>query len=443
MLNDLACKSLIAEAKRSGKSFKKFDRNGLYLLAKPSGQGCWYYKYRIAGKEKKIAFGPYPAISLAEARDKHHAAFKVVTDGKDPSKERQKAKEQAKLDLLNTFELVGKDWFDHVKEQWSENHAQTIERRLNKDLYPSLGHRPIKEIDDSELLSALQKIEKRGSNEIARRNLQYASNIFRHARRKKLVNDNPAEHLEGALKPYQRGHFPSMTLEELPLFLEKFERNEARLSIDTREAMELLMLTLLRTKELLGCEWSEVYIDDRRMIIPGRRMKRKKGCPIPQDHIVPLSNQAFEILMKRKKRNELLDPRQQSKFVFPSYKGPHKHLHNRTVGKALERMGYLGIHTGHGFRALGMGIAKEKLGYAHEVIDRQLAHVGIDELKRSYDRAKYLPQRELMMQEISDFVKNIWSDGQNNISEYYKSSYQVTYFISSQNTWKFDNSRLC
>ena len=405
MLTTLVCRSLMAEAKRTGLSKKKFDRNGLYLFAKPTGEGYWYYKYRIHGSEKKIGLGPFSLVSLKDARDLHQDACKSVRNGIDPSAKRREGQRQAKRDKINTVEAMGMAWFNHVKAQWSHNHAQTVIRRLRKDIFATIGHMPAKEVSPLILLEALQKIEARGSNEIARRCLQYANNIFSYGKRFELVGHNPTEDLEGALQPYQRGYFPAMSLEELPEFIRRLERNEARLSIDTREAMELLMLTLLRTSELLTCEWINFYPQDKRIIIPGLKMKRKKGCPVPQDHIVPLSTQAMKILLGRKKRNDLLESNQQSKFIFPSQnKGPLMHMHKRTIGKALFRMDYQGVHTGHGFRALGMGIAKEKLNYNHDVVDRQLAHIPVDELKRSYDRAKYLPQRTEMMQRIANYI---------------------------------------
>ena len=405
MLTDLACRSLISAAKHQGKAIKKADKEGLYLLAKPSGEGYWYYKYRISGSEKKIGFGPYSKVPLRIARDRHSQAYKEVLNGIDPSLKRQESQRQAKRDNINTLQALGMAWFNHTKGRWSANHAQTVLRRLQKDLFATLGHQPANSIKPLMLLAALKKIEERGSNEIARRNLQYAKNIFAFGKLNELIDRNPALDLDGALQPFQRGFFPSMTLEELPTFLQKLERNEACLSVDTREAMELLMLTLLRTSELVAVEWKDFHEQQKKLVIPGAKMKRKTGCPIPQDHIVPLSSQAMKIFLERKKRSALLEPNRQSKFVFPSNnKGPLMHMHKRTIGKALFRMDYQGVHTGHGFRALGMGIAKEKLNYAHDIVDRQLAHVPVDELKRSYDRAKYLPQRIEMMQKIANYI---------------------------------------
>ncbi|MBN8669407.1 MAG: integrase arm-type DNA-binding domain-containing protein [Chitinophagales bacterium] len=404
MLTDLACKSTISSARESKKTIKKFDRQGLYLEARPNGKAYWNYKYRIRGKELKISFGPYPLISLAEAREKHFAAYKQVKEGIDPSQKRQQEAVQAKFDTANTFKHWAVAWLDHNINQWSDNHYQTIKRRLEKDLLPGVGHLPIKDITRKRLLEELKKIEARGSLEIAHRSLGYAHNIFQYAINEEYLTKNVADNLSGSLQPKRVGYFPSMPLEELPNFLRKLERNEAQLSLDTREAMEALMHTLVRTKELIGIKYSEVFLDQARLIIPGTRMKRKKGCPIPQDHVVPLSRQMVKLFAERKRRNETLEPHLQSQYVFPSEKGPHKHMSNGTIGKALFRMGYRGIHTGHGFRALGMGIAKEKLGYYHDIIDRQLGHVSNDELKRSYDRALYLSQRIEMMQRVSDYI---------------------------------------
>ncbi len=393
MLTDLSCKSTISAARLVGRTIKKFDRKGF-----------WYYKYRIHGKQLKIALGPYPVISLAEAREKHLAAYKLVVGGTDPSQKRQEEAVQAKFDQTNTFGHWCDRWLAHNRNQWSDNHHQTVKRRIDKDLRPGLGHLPIKGITRKGLLNELRKVEERGSLEVAHRCAGYAYNVFQHGVNEEYLSRNIAVDLSNALLPKQPGHFPSMPLEELPEFLSKFERNESQLSIDTREAMEALMHTLLRTKELIGLKHSEIFLDAAYLLVPGDRMKKKKGCPKPQDHIVPLSRQMVALFRERKRRNDLLEPHLQSVYVFPSQLGPHKHMSNRTIGKALFRMGYRGVHTGHGFRALGMGIAKEKLGYDHDIIDRQLAHISENEMKRSYDRAKYLPQRKEMMQRISDFI---------------------------------------
>jgi integrase len=189
-----------------------------------------------------------------------------------------------------------------------------------------------------------------------------------------------------------------MEIDHLPTFLRKFDTNEACISIDTRQAMELLMLTLVRTQELVKAEWAEFNFEKALWIIPAQKTKMKR------EHIVPLSKQVIKLLLNRKSKHDLLDSYHQSKYVFQSQKGPHKHMCERNVGLALFSMGYRDIHTGHGFRALGMGIAKERLGYRHEVPDRQLAHVPQNEIERSYDRAKYMDERKEMMQRLADYI---------------------------------------
>lgn len=397
MLTDLACRSLISKAKQLNKPTKKADGKGLFLYALPSGAAYWRQKYRIHGKENLISFGAYPEISLSEARMKHTDAYKLILDGVDPAKAKQDAAKQALAESRNTFEIVGRAWFEHSRERWSDGHAHTIQLRLEKDLFQSIGHVPLILLTRKQLLEALQKIEARKSHEVARRSMQFAKSILNYALNEELIQINVANGLESALRPFKRGHFPSMEIDMLPEFLRKFRSNEARLTMETRDAMEMLMLTLVRTSELVKAEWAEFDFEKKLWTVPAARMKMRR------EHVVPLSRQVLDLLGRRKQLNNLLPNHQVSKYIFPSQLGPHKHMCERTIGLALFAMGYRGLHTGHGFRALGMGLAIEKLGYRHEVPDRQLAHVPENEVRRSYDRAKFLDDRVGMMQKLADY----------------------------------------
>ncbi len=401
MLTDVACKSLISKSQQFQKPIKKSDSNGLFLLASPKGRGFWRYKYRHLGKENQISFGAYPDISLADARIRHAEARKLVLEGINPVVAKRQAAAKGILESQSTFEFVGNAWFKHNKAKWSPDHAHTILLRLRKDLYRSLGHIPVAQLTRKEILNALRKIEERNSHEVARRSMQFAKQILGFALNEELVQVNVALGLETALRPFKTGHFPSMPIEMLPGFLKKLNSNDARLTKDTRDGMRLLMLTLVRTSELIKAEWKEIDLFNARWVIPAERMKMRL------EHIVPLSKQVIEILTERKRLNDAMPNGFRSGYVFPSQFGPHKHMCERTIGLGLFAMGYRGIHTGHGFRALGMGIAQEKLGYRNEIPDRQLSHVPQNEVRRAYDRAKFLDERTEMMQKIADYVSSI------------------------------------
>ncbi len=407
MLTDLECKAAIAEASRCEKPIKKFDRHGLYIHALPSGKAYFYFKYRYLKKERKISLGAYGLVSLATARLRHHEARLLLEQGKDPSQQRQADKAQAERDANDTFRDWGLKWWDKFAPTWSEDHAKTILRRIRKELFSVIGDCPITELSREGLLGALEKIEERESYEIAHRCAQYAFRILKFAIDCHRLTTNVADGIVEALRPTMDGYFPSMPLEELPTFIKKLERNRSCSTIDTLQAMECLMLTLVRTKELIRWEWSEIHWKSSQWIIPGNKMKKSRWYAKPKDHIVPLSTQVLSILKEREKARSILDPRLQSIYVFPSQKGPHKHMSEATINKALERMGYKGVHTGHGFRALGTGIATELLNYEYSIVDRQLAHIQKDSVRRSYDRATLLPQRTKMMQDIANHVDSL------------------------------------
>jgi len=395
-LSKVACDVALKEASRLGKAIKKPDGKGLYLHAQPNGSGYWRYKYRVDGKEKLLSFGIYPEISLAEAREAHAKAHKQVSQKADPMKLREQAIRNARLDAANTFEVIAREWHAHNIDKWSENHATTVIRRLEQDIFLTLGKTPIKEIIAPILLDALRQIENRGAYEVARRTLQFASQIFRYAIvTGRLERDISVDLRNGALKPMKRTNYAAMEAKDLPEFIRKLERNEARLLNQTRMAVELIMLTFVRTSELIKAKWTEFDLKEAVWIIPAERMKMRK------EHLVPLSSRTLEILKELKKMNG------HREYILPSVTNPRLHMSNNTILMALDRMGYRGIHTGHGFRALAMSTIKEKLGYRHEVIDRQLAHAPGNQVDKAYDRSKFLDDRKIMMQDWANYLDKI------------------------------------
>lgn len=387
-LTDKSCKS----AKPKSKAYKISDGHGLYLEVMPNGSKYWRLKYRFVGKEKRLAFGVYPEVTLMAARNKRELARKVLAEGKDPSETKKVEKRKNLLNSQNTFEALAREWHAHRLESWTPSHAQTLMHRLEMDLFPILGHKPINQINAPEVLEAVRNIEKRGAHEVARRAVQYCGQIFRYAIVTGRAEKNPAPDLKGALKPVKRGHYAALEAKDLPEFLHRLERNEARLFLLTRLAVEMMALTFVRTKELIQAKWSEFDFQNKTWTIPAERMKMRHA------HVVPLSKQVLAILEQIQTLSQHRD------WVFPSQQNPRQHMSNNTILCALGRMGYKGIATGHGFRALAMSTIKEHLGYRHEVIDRQLAHAHRNSVDAAYDRAKFLPERRKMMQEWAEYL---------------------------------------
>lgn len=394
-LSDTACRT----AKPNGKAQKLFDGQGLYLEITHAGNKLWRYKYRYNGAENRLALGAYPEVSLQEAREKHRAARKLVSEGIDPSLERKKRRADVYESAGNTFEKIAREWIEHNSSAWSENHARTVTRRMEADIFPKIGALPIKDINAPILLKCLQEIEKRSAHEVARRALQYCGGVFRYAIVTGRGERDVSADLKGALKPFKRGHYAAMDVKDMPEFLNILNTNEARLFPQTKMAIELLMLTFVRTSELIEARWDEFDLDDKTWVIPATRMKMR------EEHIVPLSKQALKILIELKRLNGHRD------YVFPSQRNPRNHMSNNAILVALDRMGYRGVHTGHGFRALAMSAIKEKLGYRHEVIDRQLAHAHKNTVDKAYDRAKFLDERKKMMQEWADYIDHLSTGG--------------------------------
>lgn len=389
-LSDSACRN----SKSKEKAYKLADSMGLYLLVSPSGSKLWRMKYRYFGKEKLLSIGQYPLVSLQQAREERDKARKLLSTHKDPSLTKQEVKRVAAESASNTFEQVAKDWHERYKVRWTEKHALTVMRRLEIDLFPSIGNIPIKDITTARLTSVIETIEKRGAYEMARRCLQYARAVFAYAKIKGKVDHNPADiKAKDFLTNPQQGHFPAMESKDLPAFLERLYRNDGRLFIQTKIAMELLLLTFVRTSELRLARWAEVDFDKAQWIIPGERMK------MGRDHIVPLSTQSLALFKQMKEMNGHRD------WIFTNQRDPRKPMSDGAILMALDRMGYRGIHTGHGFRALAMTTIIEELGYRYEVPDTQLAHAKGDDIRRAYDRSKFLSERVEMMQKWADYIE--------------------------------------
>jgi integrase len=390
-------------AKPKAKPYKLTDGGGLYLLIKPDGAKYWRMGYRVAGTERLLAFGKYPEVSLAEARNKRAAARKLLNDGIDPS-QHKKDNDRLKNDAYaNTFEKLAREWHTNKLATWRETTARDTLRRLEIDIFPEIGPMPIASITHRDMISALRKIESRGAHEVAHRVKATCARIFTYAIQSGIAERNPAADLTDVLKPVQAGHFAAISTDELPAFLAAMEKNDARLFKPTRIALRLMMLLFVRTSELITTPWSEIDLEKGEWVIPWQRMKRGKLTVNPDktDHHVCLSKQAFDLL------RDLHTLTGGGTYVFPNQRDPAKPMSNGAILMALKRLGYQNKMTGHGFRALAMSTIKEQLGYRHEVVDRQLAHAQKDKVASAYDRAQFLAERKVMMQEWADFLDGL------------------------------------
>ncbi len=397
-LSDKTCKA----AKSKEKPYKLADGGGLYLEVMSNGSKCWRMKYRYLGKEKRLAFGVYPVISLADARTARDRAKKLLAQGIDPSGAKKEERREAIRNAENTFKAVALEWHENQLSRWTPHHALNVSRRFEVDIFPFIGNRPIADIDPPELLEeVLRRIEKRGALDVTARVKQICGQVFRYGIATGRCQRDPTADLKGALKPNQTQHFACLDIKEMPEFLDKLEKNDARLFHRTRRAIRLLMLTFVRTNELINATWDEFDLDNALWEIPGWRMKMRNP------HIVPLSRQAVALLREQKEETGHLN----TPWVFPSQVRPKDPMSNNTILFAIGRMGYKKRMTGHGFRALAMSNIKEKLGYRHEVVDRQLAHAHKSKIDRAYDRAQFLDERTTMMQEWADFIDALASGG--------------------------------
>jgi len=384
----------VRTAKPKDKEYKIFDGGGLFVMVTPSGGKLWHFKYRFDKKEKKLTFGPYPTISLFEARQKRDEARNQLEHGIDPGAVR-KAQKQAETEATETFEIIAREWHIKYTPTWAPGHAAKVLRNLERDLFPWLGSRPISEIKAPELLAALRRIESRGALDTAHRVRGIASQIFRYAVATGRAERNPATDLIGALPPTVDRHLPSITDPKgvAPL-LRAMDGYQGSFVVQC--ALRLSPLFFVRPGELRHAEWTEIDLEEAVWNIPAHKMKMKEA------HIVPLCRQAIEIL-------EALKPLTgASKYVFPSGRSFARPMSENAVNAALRRMGYdQGTMTGHGFRAMARTILDEVLQIRPDFIEHQLAHAVRDPNGRAYNRTAHLDERRKMMQKWADYLDGL------------------------------------
>lgn len=394
MLTDTA----LRKAKHAPKTQRLYDGGGLYLEITPAGGKLWRQKYRFDGKEKRLAHGSYPEVSLASARERRDAARKLLAAGVDPG-EHKKATKASKDDrAANSFEVVAREWFAKQKATWVPSHAEKILLRLENDIFPWLGARPVAEVTAKELLATLNRVVGRGAVETAHRTLQNCGQVFRYAIVTGRTERNPAADLRSALPPVKKVHRAAITdTKAVGGLLRAIDAYTG--SLVTRCALQLAPLVFVRPGELRQAEWSEIDLEAAEWNIPGEKMKMR------EPHLVPLSKQAVAIL------TELQPLTGRSQYVFPGGRSPRRPMSNNAILAALRRMGFAKDEmSGHGFRAMARTILDETLHFRPDYIEHQLAHAVKDPNGRAYNRTAHLPERRKMMQTWADYLDKLKAD---------------------------------
>jgi integrase len=388
----------IKKAKAKEKAYSMGDGGGLYLWVKPTGGKLWRWSYRFDGKEKLMSLGKYPDVSLAQARERHSEARKLFATGVDPMAQRKAEKTAEKAAIENSFQSVAAQWLQHWQDGKSPRHVEYIKRRMDADILPRLGPRPIAEIEAPELVAMANAIQDRGARDIAKRALETVGQVFRFGIAHGYSKRNPASEIRPSdiLRSTRKVNYSRVDARELPALLRNIEVYQG--TQVTRLAMKLIALTFVRTSELIGAKWTEFDLEAGRWNIPPERMKMRTL------HIVPMTSQALEVL------DTLRTLTGESEWLFPGDRNANKPMSNNTILKALERMGYKGRMTGHGFRGLASTILHEQ-GYAHDHIELQLAHAPRNAVSAAYNHALYLEPRAKMMQDWADFLERTQRGG--------------------------------
>jgi len=375
----------IKGARTTGQAYKLGDQGGLYLQVTETGSKLWRYRYRTDGKQKLLALGQFPDVSLAQAREAHQQAHKVVAGGIDPSAQRQAEKQSQRTAVETSFKSMSTLWLALHKTKSVTKHYTTTKGRLDNHILPLLGGIDCKELKRAVVVSFAKQIEQDHGRETADRCLMVVRQVLNYAADYGHIEANVASGIkpdsifEGHNNDIQTNH-ARVSYEELPQLLRDIEAYSGKQL--TALAMKLMSLTLLRTGELIGMTWSEVDFEEKLIKIPAERMKANKP------HTVPLSRQALEILSILKQMNG------SKEHVCP--------LSNMAVLMALARMGYHGRQTGHGFRGIGSTVLYESRRFSHEMIETALAHQYRTAVEGAYDRADYLEPRREMMQWLAD-----------------------------------------
>ncbi|MFP1962938.1 tyrosine-type recombinase/integrase [Lonsdalea quercina] len=382
----------VETAKPKDKPYKMADGGGLYLLVKTNGSRYWRLKYRIDGKEKLLALGVYPDVSLADARAKRDEARKGIAGGIDPLAVKKEQKVEREAQVKNTFQQIALEWHNIKVKKWSAGYASDILEAFNKDVFPFIGQRPIADIKPLELLNVLKKMEDRGATEKAKKVRQRCGEVFRYAIVTGRAVYNPAPDLTSAMQGHESTHYPFLTTEELPAFFKALAGYSGSELIVL--AARLLIITGLRTGELRGALWSEIDTKKALWEISAERMKMRRP------HIIPLSTQALAIIEQIRAMTGLFP------LLFPGRNDPSKTMSEASINQVFKRIGYTGRVTGHGFRHTMSTVLHEQ-GYNTAWIETQLAHVDKNAIRGTYNHAQYLDGRREMLQWYADYMVSL------------------------------------
>lgn len=391
ILTDRECKG--AKCPAGKKVVKLSDGGGLQLWVMPNESKYWRLRYWAANKEKLLALGCYPAISLSDARIRRDEAQRQRARGIDPAEKRREDKREALAATEYSFEYVAREWFDRKAKTWVSSHVYDMKRRLENDLLPVLGSRRIDKVTASDIREAIERMESRGAHDLCRRVLQMATQVFRYGMAVEKCQYDPTAGLSKILVRQVARNMPSLPASELPGLLRSIAGYEAIGDRQTRIGLQLLANTFVRTSELINAEWSEFDIPAALWSIPESRMKMKRS------HLVPLSRQTIALL------EELKPITGYSKYILPG-RNPLKPISNNCLLYALYRMGYRTRMSGHGFRSVASTVLNESGLWSPDAIELQLAHAERNDVRRAYNRAQRIDERTRMMRWWSDHLSS-------------------------------------
>lgn len=392
----------ILAAKPDEKSYKLADANNMFLLVHPNGSKYWRLRYRHLGKEKTLALGQYPEVSLSEAREKRDEARKLISDGIDPCEQRRAKK--AAPEAINTFELVARQWHKSNKK-WSETHSEKVLKSLEGHVFPYIGLRDITTLRTPDLLVPVKAAEAKEIYEIAARLQQRITAIMRYAAQSGIISYNPAVDMAGALTTVKRQHRPALTLSRISELLEHLDAYKGQPL--TRLATKLTLLIFIRSSELRFARWTEIDFEKAMWTIPPERKPIEgvkyshRGSKMRTEHLVPLSTQALDIL------KEIHTISGEYELIFTGDHNPWKPMSENTVNNALRLMGYdtkVDV-CGHGFRAMACSSLIESGLWSKDAVERQMSHQERNGVRAAYiHKAEFLDERRLMLQWWADFL---------------------------------------
>ena len=386
----------IRQAKPKDKPYKISDGAGLHLEVRPTGAKLWRLRYRLAGKENVFAIGRYPEVDLKGARSARDAAKKTIKEGVHPAHKRKLDRIRQTGDHANTFRAVADEWLERNAEGWTDRTYKQRQKALENDVFPFIGSLPVRQVTPAHVLDIVQRIEKRAPTMAVIVN-QFIGAICRYAVVTLRADIDPTAPIRGSLKPLQTQHSKPLNATELPAFLNALDNYPGQFGNKT--ALQIMLLTLVRTIELIEAKWNEFNLEQRLWTIPAERMKSGEA------HRVPLSDQAIELL------NNLHGVSGHREFLFPNRSDPRRPASRGVLWKAVASLGYEGKFSPHGIRATGSTMLNE-MGFRADVIERQLAHAERNKVRASYNQADYLDERRQMMQTWADFI-DAQADGGN------------------------------